>query len=379
VTHQERAAAAGETATRSRRLKTRHSEEIPRNRMRPQASGTARLPVADSLRGLAALWVVLFHAFAGRHITALTDHLPVVVTRVVFEWGELGVAAFFVLSGLVISHTTGGLDTQRRTVREFIGRRVLRMTPPYYFAICFALVMLAVKAMATGKPVSFPGWTDLVAHLLYVQELVDVPEINSVFWTLGIELQFYLVFGAMMLAARWTGSPAAVLGVAALVALLPPLGAFPWLKWYGWFLPTWHAFILGVLVHQARAGGPAWAYVGYASVLGVLAIVYESMFTGVAVVASALLAAALRWGPLLRDPRPLAQLGAVSYSLYLLHVPLTGAVFWVSVKVLGSSAGAELAGLLATIAASIAVAAAAYRWVEQPAIRWGRSLRVATA
>jgi len=82
----------------------------------PQASPRARgsrLAFADGIRGLAALWVVLFHTSKGRHVDHLMAVLPTWFNSLVFDWGHLGVALFFVLSGFVMMHSLRGLAALR--------------------------------------------------------------------------------------------------------------------------------------------------------------------------------------------------------------------------------------------------------------------------
>jgi len=68
-------------------------------------NSTLRFAFADSLRGIAALWVVLFHLSKGDHIDQLIASLPKFLKPILFNSGGLGVAIFFVLSGYVMTHT----------------------------------------------------------------------------------------------------------------------------------------------------------------------------------------------------------------------------------------------------------------------------------
>ena len=57
----------------------------------------------DGLRGLAALWVILYHADPDGRISNLTSALPQWIVDEAFRWGSRGVAIFFVLSGFVMA------------------------------------------------------------------------------------------------------------------------------------------------------------------------------------------------------------------------------------------------------------------------------------
>src|SRR5947199_4447643 len=153
-----------------------------------------RLSYADGVRGLAALWVVLFHASEGGHIEHLRGALPNFINVAVFDWGQLGVAVFFVLSGFVMAHTVRKYDFTPAFGGRFMLRRLARLTPPYYASIIFVLTYAVGKAILTGQPVVSPSFSNIAAHVLYLQDIVAETPISVVYWTLCIEIQFYLAF-----------------------------------------------------------------------------------------------------------------------------------------------------------------------------------------
>ncbi|MBW4440086.1 MAG: acyltransferase family protein [Plectolyngbya sp. WJT66-NPBG17] len=70
----------------------------------------------DALRGLAALWVVLFHAHLDERLDSLEQSLPFWIDAPFFTGGSLGVAIFFVLSGFVIVHSLRNATIDRHTL-----------------------------------------------------------------------------------------------------------------------------------------------------------------------------------------------------------------------------------------------------------------------
>ena len=192
-------------------------------------AGRRRIVLADSLRGLAALWVVLYHMKEGRHIDALVQALPEYLVAAVFNAGHLGVAIFFVLSGLVIAGSGRHCGDSRRDADRFLLRRLVRLCPPYYFSLIVVVAFMWLKARQTGAATALPGAGDFVLHLLYLQDLAGVTPLNTIYWTLCIELQFYLVFVLLMLCIgvlqRFTLPHARllVIGAACVIATLWPL------------------------------------------------------------------------------------------------------------------------------------------------------------
>jgi len=357
----------------------------------PRAGETGRLTFADGLRGLAALWVVLFHASEGGHLTELKKLLPRPLVSVVFDLGHLGVAIFFVLSGFVMAYTVQSRKADAHFATGFVARRMVRLTPPYWASIAFVLVLLAVKRAAQAPWSSLPDPATVSANATYLQGILNAPSINTVYWTLGIEVQFYLAFAALLvvserLAAHVGRTQARLLVMSATtaVALLWPMGLVADPIWSGGFAPFWFSFASGVLVcWTLQSGEPVATRIAAALLvpfaIGALAggspFAVTSTLTAIALFAAGRLGRMHAW----LSWRWLQFLGLVSYSLYLLHNPLTGAGFAVVHRILPGGLLAELSGLAASLALCVAVSALAFRLVERPAQRWSHAIPVGSS
>jgi peptidoglycan/LPS O-acetylase OafA/YrhL len=336
-----------------------------------------RFVFIDALRGLAALSVVLFHAVEGHHITELFGHLPYGL-QIGLENGNLGIAIFFVLSGFVIAHSLYDQRMNLSLLGRFTLRRSLRLDPPYWIAIALTIGLstLASAVVKDRSPHDY-SFGQVVAHLFYLQDILGYQNINSVFWTLCFEIQFYLVFAVLLAVgrnnpeARFNGRRTAIiLLIAGAVSLLWPLRLGPTLP-NGLFPPLWHGFLLGVGAYWSwrdRSAAPVFA--AYALIIGVSAVAYTDKFSLACVVTSMSLFVmgainrlytACNW-------RWLQFLGAISYSLYLIHNPITGASFRVGYMVTGQNIYWEAIWWFASLAACIAFAWAIYRAVERPSV-----------
>jgi peptidoglycan/LPS O-acetylase OafA/YrhL len=158
-----------------------------------------------------------------------------------------------------------------------------------------------------------------------------------------------------------------LLGAAAVASLPWPLGIGPSVP-HGLFPPHWHGFLLGVASYWAwkepgcRPFVAAW---GGLLVLGAWRT--GSDFTAVCAATALLLHAAARGGRLnALDRRWLQGIGTVSYSLYLCHNPITGAVFRLGFGLTGRTLATEILWLAVALVACLGGAAALWWLVERP-------------
>jgi peptidoglycan/LPS O-acetylase OafA/YrhL len=203
-----------------------------------------RLGYLDGLRGLAALYVVIFHVsqlchgYAGvapDKFYAVGDWKPGASAAVrslvrashfvVLGYGRFAVDVFIVLSGyvLMLPVVRAGRDTVGGGFWTFITRRAKRILPPYYAAIGLIFLMaLLVPAMSRPDPVgaywdactpTFHLWS-FVSHLFLVHTWTPWGlRIEGPMWSVAVEWQIYLLFPLLMLPVRrWIGTiPMAVL------------------------------------------------------------------------------------------------------------------------------------------------------------------------
>ena len=354
-----------------------------------------RFCFADGLRGIAAAWVVLFHIHAGGHLSELDRLLPPVMTKVLFEWGHLGVPIFFVLSGFVIAHSLRNSQVTWSLFQNFSLRRFIRLSPPYYFSIVFVLLFKLLSAKATSEIFELPSLAGLTSHLFYVQDMLGFEPISDIYWTLCLEIQFYIAYFALLGISQWVEdkyqivySRPLVFGISLLIGGLWPLNIIQGNLWPGLFFPTWHGFALGVFSYWAwqQRGYYYPIFYSYAGLMLVSSLLGQAssetgVFSPIATIASVvtsvllleigkadLMQSFLNW-------QWLQFLGLVSYSLYLLHNEISGAAFFVLYKVLGHTLITEVLGLVGICSLCIACATAAYWLLEKPSIGWSQQFK----
>ena len=229
-----------------------------------------RLRELDSLRGVAAMTVVLSHF---RDMWVPTDIRTVTLWKRValillnpLVAGPEAVILFFVLSGLVLSLPY--LRGRNQPYRRFLARRVLRIYGPYLAALGLSV---AGAAIWHGHPYhgfwASRTWTQPIEPRLVAQHVgfigvYDWGEYNFVFWSLIQEMRisaiFPLLFGVVMaLGEIWSMLLAACLSVVAYLIVSGDPHTSPWYS-----LPiTVHYvafFIVGILIASQLGQIAAW-------------------------------------------------------------------------------------------------------------------------
>ncbi|MFD0534678.1 acyltransferase family protein [Actinomadura luteofluorescens] len=171
----------------------------------------ARMGWLDALRGLAALVVVFEHS--------LDVLLPEVrrATGPWFDFGRYGVFVFFLVSGYVVPFSL----ERRGSVRQFWAGRFFRLYPAWGVSVVLAL-LLGAAGLSYGLPAAIGDrpWASALAHLTMLQDLLGVPNVVNVFWTLSYEMVFYLLVTAMFVAGVHRASARVALGFGVGAAIL---------------------------------------------------------------------------------------------------------------------------------------------------------------
>ncbi len=336
-----------------------------------------RISALTGLRGIAAVWVVLYHLTSGG--------FPVI------DQGYLGVDVFFILSGYVLCYVYAPkFKYDFSFYFRFLAVRLARIYPLHAFTLAFlGVLVLMFPQHADRYSLADQRWggESFIASLFLVQNWGHfLPTCwNTPAWSLSAEWFAYLAFPGFLLFTQWPRSPKGPLVLVCLlfaaynVLLLVRSDPIDVHGTPGMLRMTVE-FAAGCLLYRACEIGlprlPAVFDAG-AAVCLLLTFLFPRLnaFALLGFALMVLLAGQQR-GPLASflSLSQIVYLGEISYSVYLIHWPLIQLSNWFffdsALKLIGAKAAVQ-ASILGVI---FVLSVVSHRWIELPARAWGRRL-----
>ncbi|WP_202638857.1 acyltransferase family protein [Bailinhaonella thermotolerans] len=270
-----------------------------------------RLRELDLLRFVAALAVLAFH-YPGKQAWGTPNPFPEAVHEIT-RHGKYGVDLFFVISGFVILMSVWG----RNSAGDFAASRIVRLMPAYWLSVLF----VAGSQLVLGDPPRRLG--EVILNLTMLQEPAGGRAIEVVYWTLSVELRFYLIACLLVLLRPGYRTTLAFLVGWLLLSLLMTLT--DWSTAGLLLLTGWNHYFIGgmalYLIHRVGHRPLPWALVVVSCALAALNVDTAKEPAGPYIVIGIFAVTALAATGLLRrlSWTGLTALGALTYPLYLFH------------------------------------------------------------
>jgi len=300
------------------------------------------LTQVDYVRAIASLMVALFH-LGGK-------------TLPVLKYGWLGVEMFFVLSGFIICWSIPISYTWKMSGR-FISKRVIRIEPPYILSV--GLVLVSHYLLIANY---HPNWENVLFHFAYINNFVHQDYLNPVYWTLGIEFQFYLLIALLFPFFLKNWGPFLILAL----CIIPFFITIPATTLFGFF----PAFALGILYYLFQK---KYVNITKALLFGIafsICFYYEMGFLPLCAGLFTIVVLILP----LKSNRMVSFFSKISFSLYLTH-DIVGSSFVVHAGMLLPKTflfkGLEF---LCGILISVLFAYLFYLCVERPCLKYSKRI-----
>ncbi|MEA2149649.1 MAG: hypothetical protein QOD69_1479 [Solirubrobacteraceae bacterium] len=389
------------------------SEPAPATERKPDV-GIRTLLGGDGIRGVGMLLVFFTHLFLLADPNDNNNMQAYGWAAPILGHIDLGLAAFFVLSGYLIARPFARAyvaGTRRPPLREYVRNRVLRVVPAFYVFTVLVLLLFGLDGDLRNLPnADASSWWQVLGQFLFVQGQTGGPAAVPIgpAWSIGAEVGFYVLIPvsawiAYRVAARVEGQGRRVALAIAAIAVVTFVSIA--LRAHDKFLFAWltsppaimYVFMPGVAVAiiepllaprlrgKARpAKRIAWASFAAAALaavvyartdydarqtpihhaLGQRALI-AAMCTGALIFGLVVLQLGTDRAPRLFANRLMLWMGARSYSFYLAHI----AVLFEIAHALG--AGESIATRVVVMTAvglpvTTAIAALSYRYVERP-------------
>lgn len=361
-----------------------------------QGIATHRLDGIESLRAYAAIAVIMFHLVLSGGATP-----PDVISFVGTHFG-MGVPLFFAVSGFGLAFGYMSKLNSRDDIKQYYRRRFARIAPLFYAALVFQLFYLWLGYGITFSPL------DVILNATFVFNLTPfmVDGIVPASWTIGVEMIFYAILPALLLACTNLLRSVAFLVLSMAIAaqfsidmihageFVPAFVHHNFVKNFPFFLSGIACFHAYFLLHRAFPNHRRQAgYIVLAASFGLIGLLYNHITFYMYLNSLNLrplwdvlwgipfgllcIGVALHPTRLLSNPGT-RFVGKISFSVYIIHANIlyklgeVGFYRWIyqSLPVWA----AYTASLLASLAIILAISTVTFRFIEQPGMKWGRKV-----
>lgn len=203
---------------------------------------SSRFYALDGLRLIAALMVAGYHYC---FVASRDGFSPVIFYPEITKYMYLGVELFFILSGFVICYSAAN-----KTVKSFLILRCVRLYPAFWF--CMLITFLGVH-LIFGDPRFNATWWDAFLNLTMLPGLFGGRMVDGVYWTLLVEIKFYVLFSLFLITKQWVKLEWSLLVWMLLYGVNHHITSVPFARLVAF--PESPLFMIGILIYLVVING----------------------------------------------------------------------------------------------------------------------------
>ncbi len=343
------------------------------------SKSSSRMPLIDALKAACCLLIVMHHlAMYGPMSNIAYPLLPVVIDGL-REYGRIVVHMFFVISGFLLA---AKLAPQGRSIvthpMQLIQQRYVRLITPYLVALTVAIGCAAVARvwMSHDSIPSAPNFFQLLAHGLLLHNLLDQEALSAGVWYVAIDFQLFTLAVLLL----WVCKHAQVqhpqwhvtswLGCV-LIFLFTVTSLFYFNRntfWDETALYFFGSYGLGILAYWGTQSRYRWLWLTVLTGLIILAQMIDFRSRLAVAGGTVLLIGLIHYFDVLRHayvPKYVTVIGRASYSIFLIHFPVTLVINAAFFKFLPHQPAVQLWGLVLAIGASVCVGILLFKGFEE--------------
>lgn len=340
-----------------------------------QADHSSRMPFIDALKAICCLLIVTHHLAIYGPMSDIAYPLIPALLDWLREYGRIAVQMFFVIAGFLAAAKLApqGLSLVTTPVR-LIQHRYLRLITPYLAALTLAIGCAALAKIWMNHE-SIPGTPNLfqlLAHIFLLHDLLNQEVLSAGIWYVAIDFQLFVLTILLFWISKQIQNRYPDLQMLSLILILS-LTTISLLffnrdsYWDETALYFFGSYGLGVLIYWASVSRHQlfWFILLSALIFAALTVDFRSR---IALAGSVMLILGLaQYYDVLnsrRVPGYLAYLGRASYSIFLVHFPISLVVNAAFFRFLPHQPAIQLFGLLLAVGASIGTGILLYNWLE---------------
>jgi peptidoglycan/LPS O-acetylase OafA/YrhL len=334
----------------------------------------------DNIKGIACLLILFHHlAFYGPMSDVANTVIPKIIDFLLY-YARLAVAVFFCvggfLTGLKISEPN---FFAKHSVQQVIWQKYLRLVIPYLGAIALAIAasFVASRLMQHHSISAMPDVPQLLSHLFFLQNILGYESLSAGLWYVAIDFQLFAVCALLvflvekLLPASWSYRSTRLITLIIFSALTITSVIFfnrhdIYDVWFIFFFATYGLGLLTAFLVRSRSH--------HVLILSVAAITIFSLYyqdfrerLSVALITALILFSSYEsnWSQSKLWNNPLRKIGEMSYSIFLVHFPVSLVVSGIWAQLYPSDPWMNVLGMSVSAILSLLLAIPFYKHIEK--------------